>query len=127
MYRFLFDECMSPELAGVARNRGYHALHVNWANLNARRDQHVALYAMGGDYVFVTNNGVDFRPIYRSFDIHPGLIIIVPSARRTKQIEMFEKVLERLEAEKDIINKLIEITGDGIITVSEFPPVHGNI
>jgi hypothetical protein len=30
------------------------------------------------EFVFVTNNGRDFRELFRAAELHPGLVIIVP-------------------------------------------------
>ena len=117
MHRFLIDECLSPELATEARARGYHALHVNWANMSGYRDEVVAVYAMGGDYVFVTNNGVDFRPIYRTLELHSGLVVILPSLKKPGQLILFNQIIDFLENERDFINLLVEIDEKGVISV----------
>ena len=122
MHRFLIDECLSPELATEARARGYHALHVNWANMSGYRDEVVAVYAMGGDYVFVTNSGVDFRPIYRTLELHSGLIVILPSLKKPGQLMLFNQIIDFLENERDFINLLVEIDEKGVISVVDWPP-----
>ena len=122
MHRFLIDECLSPELATEARARGYHALHVNWANMSGYRDEVVAVYAMGGDYVFVTNNGVDFRPIYRTLELHSGLVVILPSLKKPGQLMLFNQIIDFLENERDSINLLVEIDEKGVISVVDWPP-----
>jgi hypothetical protein len=43
--------------------------------------------------------------------------VFVPNVRRSQQIELFDLVMDYLEAMPDLINKLLEIEGDGIITV----------
>jgi predicted nuclease of predicted toxin-antitoxin system len=121
MFNFLIDECVSPKLASKAKERGYNAYHVTWLQLEGYRDTALATYAVGNDAIIVTNNGVDFRPIYTSLDVHPGLVVIIPSCNQLKQIDLFERVLDRLEAERDVINKLIEVTLDGVVSVSGFP------
>ena len=122
MHRFLIDECLSPELATEARARGYHALHVNWANMSGYRDEVVAVYAMGGDYVFVTNNGVDFRPIYRTLELHSGLVVILPSLKKPGQLMLFNQIIDFLENERDFINLLVEIDEKGVISVVDWLP-----
>ena len=127
MLKFLIDECLSPELAGFARELEYDATHVNWVNLHRTRDDLIAIYAVSMDYVLVTNNGSDFKPIYRSLDVHPGLVIVLPSVRRVDQLAMFEIVIKRLVSERDIVNKLIEVDRDATITISDFPLLQDNI
>lgn len=127
MFKFLIDECLSPTLASLGKSRGHSSFHVNWLDLNGYRDQSISVYSVSEDFVFVTNNGVDFKPIYRSLDVHPGLVIILPSVKRADQQTMFLAVLERISSERDLINKLIEIDLDGVISISEFPPFRDNI
>lgn len=127
MLRFLIDECVSPLLAGLAREQGFDATHVNWVRLNRTRDQIISVFAVAEDYVLVTNNAVDYRPIYRALDVHPGLVIILPSVRRTEQLGLFAVVLDRLNRERDLVNKLVEIDRDERVTISDFPPFASNL
>lgn len=127
MFNFLIDECVSPELASKAKERGHNAFHVTWLQLEGYRDNALSLYAMGSDAIIVTNNGVDFRPIYRAMDVHPGLVVIIPSCKKALQLSLFDRVLDRLEAERDTVNKLIEVMLDGTVTVEDFPPFRDNI
>ncbi len=127
MFKFLIDECVSPGLASRAKDRGHQAFHVTWLKLEGTRDTALATYAMGEEAIIVTNNGADFRPIFKSLDIHPGLIVVVPSCYKDEQLRLFDLVLDRLEIERDCINKLIEVSSDGVVTLSEFPPFRDNI
>jgi predicted nuclease of predicted toxin-antitoxin system len=127
MFNFLIDECVSPGLASKAKERGHNAFHVTWLQLEGYRDNALSLFALGNDAIMVTNNGVDFRPIYRSMDVHPGLVVIIPSCNKQRQLALFDLVLDRLEAERDVVNKLIEVALDGTVTVEKFPPFRDNI
>ena len=127
MFNFLIDECVSPSLASLAKERGHHAFHVTWLHLEGYRDTALATFAMGEDAIIVTNNGVDFRPIYRALDIHPGLVVIVPSCKRAEQLRLFGFVLDRLETERDTINKLIEVDLLGTVSITDFPTFRENI
>ena len=121
MLKFLVDECLTPDIALQAIALGIDASHVHWFNRCGYRDQALMPLVIGSDYIFVTNNGVDFRPIYRSLDLHPGLIVILPSVPREKQVQLFLTVLARLQQEPDTVNKLIEIDVHGTVTICEFP------
>ncbi|HEX8447130.1 MAG TPA: DUF5615 family PIN-like protein [Sphingomonas sp.] len=127
MLRFLIDECLSPAIALKAISLEIEATHLNWFNQAGYRDQSLIPLVLQGDYIFVTNNGVDFRPIYRSMDIHPALIVILPSVPKVKQVDLFLVVLDCLQREPDTINKLIEIDADGVITIADFPPFRDNL
>ncbi len=127
MFKFLIDECVSPGLASRAKDRGHQAFHVTWLKLEGARDTALATYAMGEEAIIVTNNGSDFRPIYKALDIHPGLIVVVPSCHKEEQLRLFDLVLDRLESASDTINKLIEVSSEGVVTISDFPPIRDNI
>ncbi|MBB5686242.1 putative nuclease of putative toxin-antitoxin system [Sphingobium boeckii] len=102
-------------------------MHVNWVRLDGQRDQIVAVYAVADDYIMVTNNGADFRPIYRTLDVHPGLIVILPSVRKKDQLRLFSMILRNLAGKVDLINKLLEIDLDGAIRITDLPPHQANM
>jgi predicted nuclease of predicted toxin-antitoxin system len=60
--KFLIDECLSPELVGLARKRGHReSTHVTWLGLRSRKDWTIVRRAIDDGYVLVTNNATDFR------------------------------------------------------------------
>lgn len=124
--KFLIDECLSPQLAGVAREQNCLGMHVNWYKRSGYPDHAHAAFAIGEGSIFVTNNGADYKPIYKALDIHPGLVVILPVVRGPIQADLFEKVVRRLLEMPDTINKLVEIDEAGNITISEFPPFRDN-
>ena len=80
--KFLIDECLSPELATLARERGFGgSTHVTWLGLGGRPDWDIARRAVDDGYIFVTNNKRDFLALYqRENPTRPGLP--VPSGRK---------------------------------------------
>jgi predicted nuclease of predicted toxin-antitoxin system len=55
--KFLIDECLSSELARLARGRGHpQSTHVTWLGLAGRKDWVIARRAADDGYVLVTNN-----------------------------------------------------------------------
>lgn len=126
MHRFLIDECCSPSLAAVAHKRGYEATHVGYLDRLGYPDQSHAIRATAENWILVTNYGADFRPIYRTLELHCGLVIILPSVRRNRQRELFSAVLDRLETMPDTINRLIEVDTDAAVSVIEWPPEISN-
>jgi predicted nuclease of predicted toxin-antitoxin system len=78
--KFLIDECLSPALAAHARERGFVAEHVNDVKRRRKKgrlsDRQVANYALERDLIVVTNNMVDFKEIYISKMVHPGLVFL---------------------------------------------------
>ena len=117
---FLFDECLTPELTGVATDRGFPSTHVNFLGLTGTPDHALAPLAIGQDFTFVTNTADDYRTLYRRAPLHPGLIIILPSVRLDLQLRLFGLVLDAISTERDLVNRLVEVDADGHVTVQEF-------
>ena len=120
-YGFLFDECMTPRLAGVTLEQGIFAAHVSRLGLAGSSDRAIADYAAERDLVVVTNHTLDFRRIYAALDLHPGLILILPSAPAEAQILYFFAALGAIERERDLINMLVEVDQDFVVTLRPFP------
>lgn len=73
--KFLIDECLSPDLAKLARERGYpESTHVRWLGLAGGKDHVVTRRAVDAGYVLVTHNTADFRGLYSREDLHVGLV-----------------------------------------------------
>ncbi len=119
--RFLIDECLSQLLVEAAVFFGHEAVHVNHRGLASRRDDSLARYCVDTDTTMVTNNGRDFRRLYAGLPVHPGLVVILPSVNRPGQRILFEAVLRHLEAQPDIVNRLLEVDANGVVTVSDWP------
>lgn len=127
---FLIDECLSPDLAEAARGRGFHALHVNWANLRRKSDRHVALYALDRNLILVTNNTVDFENIYRAKEIHPGLIFIECEADRVltreMQVRLFELAMDEIIDDEPVneallVELFIGEVGQAEVSITRYP------
>ena len=118
---WLIDECLSPKLADLATERAEFAWHVNHRGLRGRLDPFIARWCVERDLVLVTNNARDFRRIYAGLELHPGLVVILPKVERPDQVRLFGIVLQRIETEPDLINKLVEIDAAGTITILDWP------
>lgn len=123
--KFLIDECLSPELAKIARTRGHgESSHVVWMKLAGRKDRELKAVILDGDWTFVTRNAFDFRGPkdrpgsrghYADAAIHAGLVCLNGSDGMDLelQIELFEQALDELAADPDLVNQVLEITDDG--------------
>jgi predicted nuclease of predicted toxin-antitoxin system len=107
--RFLIDECLSPALVDEAREAGFEAYHLVHIGGASWADWRIAAYAVARDSVLVTNNRTDFQALYAQQEMHPGLVIIVPSVGREQQIRLFQIALNRLTDLSDLINKVLEV------------------
>ena len=123
--KFLIDECLSPDLAAIARNRGfYQSMHVTWLGLSSKKDWTLVRRAVEDGYVIVTNNATDFTPLVGREEVHAGLVCLdVALDRMSLEVQkgLFEYALEQLEKEEPI-NEVLEITltADGIIRAARY-------
>lgn len=114
---FLVDECLTPKLVQTAIEHGYFGQHVVAVGLGATPDEVICAKAVASGEILVTNNGRDFRRIYRRFRRHPGLVVLLPSTRWKEQVVLFEKVLRFIEEERMIIDRVVQVRDDGSITI----------
>lgn len=120
--KFLVDECLSPELTKLAHVRGHgESSHVVWLGRAGLKDWELKPLILQDNWTFVTKNSVDFRgPAdkpgskgqYADVALHAGLICLngPPGMDLDMQLELFEQALDELEADPDLINKVLEIT-----------------
>jgi hypothetical protein len=124
MTKFLIDNCLTPELAKLARDYGHEdAVHVEWRQRGGWKDWNIAAMAVEGDWTLVTRNSVDFRGPkdapgtkgeYSKRVLHAGLICLNGPVGMDldMQVDLFRKALEALAQDDDLINKCLEVTMD---------------
>lgn len=119
--KFLIDECLSEELAILARDRGYpESSHVRWIGKGGAKDWQLLKVILDGDWIFVTKNSVDFRGPgaapgtkgqYLKATIHAGLICLNGPVGMDldMQIELLEVALDALATDGDLVNQVVEV------------------
>ncbi len=124
MTKLLIDECLSPELALMARERGHHeASHVVWIGSAGWKDWELKRIILEQDWVFVTRNSDDFRGPphapgtkgqYAGVDLHAGIICLngPVGVDLDWQRKLFEEVLDQLDSNGDLTNQVLEVTLD---------------
>jgi hypothetical protein len=132
--KFLIDECLSPELAQVARRRGHgESSHVVWLDKAGWKDWSLKPFILDGDWAFVTSNAVDFRgPAdrpgsrgqYGDVAIHAGLICLGgPASGMTldDQLALFEIAPDEIGA-GELVNQVLDvaIAEDGTVHVLRY-------
>ncbi|MGA8613443.1 MAG: DUF5615 family PIN-like protein [Xanthobacteraceae bacterium] len=123
--KFLIDECLSPELVALARSRGFHqSTHVTWLGMRSRKDWTIVRRAIADDFILVTNNTVDFQPLYERQEVHAGLICLnVPPGQMTldAQKSLFLLALDRLGGSEPV-NEVLEVTliGSGEVVLDRY-------
>lgn len=120
--KFLVDECLSSELAKLARRRGYsESSHVAWIGKLGLKDWELKKVILEGDWTLVTRNSADFRGSryapgsrgqYANVELHAGLICLNGPMRmnRELQLELFSLALDVLDRDGDLVNQVLEIT-----------------
>lgn len=125
-----FDEDLSPTLVQVAHEHGLAATCNRDRGVLGHKDAQLRPLVQSQGYVLVTDNASDFRPMYARDDIHPGLIVIPASHGRTRQQQLTHSVIAWIAdaaaqsgqtSAEFMINKLVEIDGDGLTTTYDLP------
>jgi predicted nuclease of predicted toxin-antitoxin system len=123
--KFLVEECLSPELVTIARERGHwETTHVTWLGMRSRKDWSVARRAIDDGFVLVTNNTTDFTSLLDREELHPGLVClnVAPGLMSLDvQKRLFALALERL-GESEPINEILEVTlrADGTVLMKRY-------
>ena len=124
--KFLIDECLSPELAKRARERGHpESSHVVWVGRRGWKDWELMPFIIDGDWTFVTKNSIDFRGSsanpggrgqYADVALHAGLVCLNgPQGMDLEmQNELFELVLDEASIADDLMNQVIEVSADDV-------------
>jgi transposase/predicted nuclease of predicted toxin-antitoxin system len=103
--RFLIDENLSVQLPPVAHTRVFAAAHVVHLGLGKWKDWNILNLVKNDGWVLVPNNAVEFRSRYRAIEVHPGVMFLLPSARREQQIVLFEAALNEVAIDLDLTNR----------------------
>lgn len=127
--KFLIDECLSPELARLARDVGHaDSTHVTWMGLASRPDWAITRRAVDDGFLLVTHNSVDFRALYGREELHTGLVCLNAApglVRLDLQRRLFRLALVELGG-AEFYNEVLEISAgkDGTVQVSRYdlPP-----
>jgi predicted nuclease of predicted toxin-antitoxin system len=116
--KFFIDECLTAALVAIAKERELFAVFGPHAGKAGWQDWTIAKYAYENDLIVVTNNRRDFLKEYSKFELHPGLVIIIPRGNRQDQIEWFTTVLDALDEMAEApVNKLVEVDREGKVSI----------
>ena len=119
---FLIDECLSPDLVALAPLRGHHATHVVFRALQGTDDPGLMPTITTEGFVLVTSNARDFLRLYARETVHPGLIVILPgNVTAQAQLRLFGLALDVVEPMHDLVNKLVEVSAAGQVSVRDWP------
>jgi Domain of unknown function (DUF5615) len=131
-FKFLIDECLSPELVGLAHAAGHlETTCVRDRGRAGAEDWALMPLVITGDFTLVTNNAKDFRGktpgtlggFHAKEEIHAGLVCLNTEIKNAmdidKQRDLFELALAQLAGRPDLINQALEVTErrDGSVDV----------
>jgi predicted nuclease of predicted toxin-antitoxin system len=119
-FRFLVDECLSPELVQMADKAGHvESTCVRDRGLSGTKDWKLIEHVVAGDFTLVTHNSVDFRgggPVklggeHAKQPIHAGLVCLnsVHTLDLQRQLDLFQIALDELGALDDLVNQALEV------------------
>ena len=135
--RLLIDECLSPELVGMAVAAGHvESTCVRDRGWSGKKDWELMTIVVTCDFTLVTNNAVDFRGggqehlggQHAKQAIHAGLICLTaPRMSLAKQRELFAIALDELANLPDMVNQALEVFEgeDGEVTVEIYDIAQG--
>ena len=110
--KFLIDECLSPALARIARERGFpESTHVTWIGMRSRQDWAIVRRAVADGYVVVTQDTADFTLLMEREPAHPGLLCMTVAHSLMSldvQQALFAHALARI-ADADLTGQVVEI------------------
>jgi Domain of unknown function (DUF5615) len=129
-FKFLIDECLSPELVDLAINAGHYesscVRNRGWLGL---KDHELIERVVADNFVLVTQNATDFRGggpgalggEHARQPIHAGLVCLdsFHGLDLDRQRELFTEAIAQAELEGDLVNKALEVfeLEDGSIEV----------
>lgn len=102
----------------TAASFGYAAFHVAHRGWSSLPDPQVLRHVLDEDLTLVTNNWIDFEPMLRRLELHPGTVVILPNVRRERQMELFAAALASIhehEPPLDMINTVLQVDADGTV------------
>lgn len=128
--RLWFDEDLSPTLVQAAQDRGFEATCNRDRGVLGVKDVQLRETVQSEEFVLVTDNASDFRPMYARNDVHPGLIVMPGADGRKSQRQRIGEVIDWITAAAStdgqtaadfMINRLVEVDAAGLITSQNLP------
>jgi hypothetical protein len=114
----------------VAQARGFEATRNRDRGGLGINDPQLRQTVQREDFVLVTDNASDFRPMYARDEVHPGLIVMPAGHGREHQRELARQVIDWIVSTASVndqppaelmINTLVEIDADGRVDVYDLP------
>ena len=121
--KLLLDEYLLPRVAKSLCDDGVDAVHVRDRGFLGATDAEVLEKAYTEDRVLVTVNVADFVQLARARELHAGIVLMEDGALLVhEQLAVVTHVVEILNSEADLVNRLLWINLAGEFSFEEVPP-----
>ncbi|MES2831510.1 MAG: DUF5615 family PIN-like protein [Pseudomonadota bacterium] len=129
-FRFLIDECLSPELVAMARQAGHlESFCVRDRGWVGKKDWQLMEHVLEEDLTLVTHNAKDFRGagpnklggFHAKAPIHAGLVCLTSKLSPMdidRQKDLFGVALDVLANHRDLINQALDVLENEDASVS---------
>lgn len=122
MHKLLLDENLSPWVGRQLQEEGRDVVHVRERGILGDPDHIVLARAYDEDRTLVTANVGDFRKLAAARELHAGIVLIEDGGlSRVEQLEVLRRVVETLDAEADLVNRVLTVRLDGELIIEELP------
>jgi predicted nuclease of predicted toxin-antitoxin system len=120
--KLLLDENLSPAAAVALAADGIDACHVRDRGILGASDHDVLERAYQEDRVLVTSNVDDFVKLAAAREIHAGIVLVERGGLlRDEQIALVREVAAMLADHGAMINELLRVAADGLMTFEASP------
>ena len=125
--KLLLDENLSPRVAEILRKEdGLDAVHIRDRGLLEATDPEVLERAYAEDRVLATKNIDDFVKLARARELHPGIILLEDGDLvRDEQLRVLRLAVAALQAEGDMVNRVLRVWADGSVIFEDVPKSKG--
>ena len=135
-FRFLTDECLTPELAQMAVDAGHvESTCVTDRGLAETKDWKLIEHVVASDFTLVTLNSFDYRGggpgqlggQHAKQTLHAGLICLnsVQVLDLQRQRDLFQIALDQVATMNDLVNQALEVfeeeNGYVEVVICDFP------
>jgi predicted nuclease of predicted toxin-antitoxin system len=122
--KLLLDENLSPKVAEMlCTEDGIDACHVRDRGGLGTLDHEVLDLAFAEDRILVTSNVDDFLKLARARELHAGIVLVEDGGLlRDQQLAVVRRAVAALQAERDLVNRVLRIWLDGTVAFEEVPP-----
>lgn len=127
--KILVDENLTPDLTQLGNDRGYYTTCVLHLGLVGRKDFQLVPYCIEHDYVLMSIDDGGPKDLAEAEGIHPGLIFLdvqgyddmfTQAATALDYIEE-QAALARDDTAAFMVNKVVEVAGDGTCQHYDLP------